>query len=114
MVKTPKGQPLFVEANVCRNITGKLIFATNDDTPNVKFNYQPMKYFKERKTDFTACLKDGDLVLTVENAIKSCLSEKGIQLLEPQIPLKLGRNNITGKNVKEKTNLKITPVLKWL
>ena len=66
-----------------------------------------MKYFKERKTDFTACLKDGDLVLTVENALKNCLSEKGIQLVEPQIPLKLGRNNITGKNVKEKTNLKI-------
>ena len=62
----------------------------------------------------TACLEDKNLLIYVdkENALKSCVSEDGIQMFYieegKELPLKLGSNNITQEYIKENLNFKIT------
>ena len=59
-------------------------------------------------------MEDKSLIINVdeENALRSCFSEDGIQMFYildgKEIPLKIGSNNITQKNIKENLDFKIT------
>ena len=99
------------EWDVCKSIRGETILMyQKKSNPSFDFSYDPLVYIKKH---LTACLKDGNLEIyaDAENALKSCFSKGSIQMFcilsGKELPLKLGSNNITQENLKDKKNLHV-------
>ena len=108
-VTNPNGDPITAEWDVCKSATGELQFYYTEKI-YADFSYDPLDYIEEH---LKACWEGGNLEIFVDRkeTLKSCFTKEGIQMLyildETEIPLKLGSNNITQENIKDKKNLNL-------
>ena len=108
-VTNPNGDPITAEWDVCKSATGELQFYYTEKI-YADFSYDPLDYIEN---DLKACWEGGNLEIFVDRkeTLKSCFTKEGIQMLyildETEIPLKLGSNNITQENIKDKKNLNL-------
>ena len=106
-IKGIRGEPLIVEWDVCQSATGKLLFETSE-TLYLLFSYNPLEFIQKH---VSTCLEDGNLEINVDkrNALDTSFSEDGIQIFYIldgiETNMKLGSNNLTEENMKDKKNL---------
>ena len=106
-VTSPNGDPITAEWDICKSATGELQFYYTEKI-YADFSYDPLDYIEN---ELKACREGGNLEIFVDKKINTCFTTRGIQMLYiidgKEIPLKLGSNNITQENIKDKKNLNL-------
>ena len=104
-VTNPNGDPITAEWDVFKSATGELHFYYTEKI-YADFSYDPLDYIEN---ELKACREGGNLEIFVDKKINTCFTTRGIQMLYildgKEIPLKLGSNNITQENIKDKKNI---------